>query len=257
MTVTRNNQKTPKLGKKRIDLLLLERGLVESRQQAQKYILSGAVNVDRVAVRKPAELVPLDAQIELNLNPTRFVSRGGEKLNQALDDFQIDVTGLLCADIGISTGGFTDCLLQRGAAHVFGIDVGYGQVAWRIRQDQRVTLFERTNIRYFGAATLGTQVDLIVIDVSFISLRTILDPARSLLKQTGAMVALVKPQFEVGKGKVGKGGVVRDPRQHQHVLTEIKTYLETKDYDFKGTCDSPITGAKGNKEFFIYFSPRA
>jgi len=253
MTREKTRHSSPKT---RIDLLMVEKGLVKSRQQAQKFILAGAVLANNKTVRKTGELFDPDVSLELIAKHSEYVSRGGEKIAHALDTFQLNVTDLVCVDIGISTGGFTDCLLQRGAKHVFGIDVGYGQVAWQLRQHKRLTLFERTNIRYFDTSLLNTLLDLAVIDVSFISLKKIVGIVHSMLKLKGYMLALIKPQFEVGKGKVGKGGIVKDPQLHDEVLADLHSFITQHGFCVLGSCASPITGAKGNKEFFILATPR-
>jgi len=237
----------------RIDKLLVDRGLVTSRERARRLVMSGDVWVAQQRVDKPGTLVAPDAPLEIRGADIPFVSRGGLKLDGALSHWQIDVRGMIAVDIGASTGGFTDCLLQRGARRVFAIDVGYGQFAWKLRQDPRVTLFERANIRGFAPAQLPELAGIAVIDVSFISLRLVLPTAINLLHQGGMILALVKPQFEVGKGEVGKGGVVRDPEQHQAVVEMIRQYGLDKGLECRGDYLSPILGPKGNREFFLYF----
>jgi 23S rRNA (cytidine1920-2'-O)/16S rRNA (cytidine1409-2'-O)-methyltransferase len=238
----------------RIDKLLVDRGLVTSRDRARRRVMSGDVWVAQQRVDKPGALVALDAPIELRGADIPFVSRGGLKLDGALTHWQIDVRDMVAVDIGASTGGFTDCLLQRGARHVCAIDVGYGQFAWTLRQDPRVTLFERANIRAFDPSNLPQPADLATIDVSFISLRLVLPTAISLLHTGGTVLALVKPQFEVGKGEVGKGGVVRDPAQHQAVVETIREFGVGLGLQCRGHYLSSIVGPKGNREFFLYFS---
>jgi 23S rRNA (cytidine1920-2'-O)/16S rRNA (cytidine1409-2'-O)-methyltransferase len=238
----------------RIDKLLVDRGLASSRERAHRLVMSGEVWVAKQRVDKPGALVAIDAPLEVRGVDIPFVSRGGLKLDGALTHWQVDVGGLVAVDIGASTGGFTDCLLQRGAAHVFAIDVGYGQFAWKLRQDPRVTLFERANIRSFDPSQLPQLGHLAVIDVSFISLRLVLPAAINLLRPGGIILALVKPQFEVGKGEVGKGGVVRDASQHQAVVQAIRDVGASLGLECQGDYPSPIRGPKGNQEFFLYFA---
>jgi 23S rRNA (cytidine1920-2'-O)/16S rRNA (cytidine1409-2'-O)-methyltransferase len=238
----------------RIDKLLVDRGLVGSRERARRLVMAGEVWVAEQRVDKPGALVPINAPLELRGTDIPFVSRGGLKLDGALTHWQIDVGGRVAVDIGASTGGFTDCLLQRGARHVFAIDVGYGQFAWKLRQDPRVTLFERTNIRSFDPSQLSQPADLATIDVSFISLRLVLPTATSLLRPGGTILALVKPQFEVGKGEVGKGGVVRDAEQQRQAVEAIRECGASLRLSSHGDCPSAILGPKGNQEFFLYFT---
>jgi 23S rRNA (cytidine1920-2'-O)/16S rRNA (cytidine1409-2'-O)-methyltransferase len=242
------------MAKKRLDLLLFERGLVESRAWGQRLILAGEVSVEGRVVDKVATLIDQAAQIEIR-QPPPFVSRGGLKLAEALDRFGIDPAGWVVADVGASTGGFTDCLLQRGAARVYAIDVGYGQLHWNLRQDPRVIVRERTNARYLES--LPEPVSLVTIDVSFISLRLILPQVAKWLTPQGQVVALVKPQFEAGAQKVGKGGIVRDVGTHREVLKGVSLWAEQHDWQLHGLIESPITGAKGNVEFLIWLSRTA
>jgi 23S rRNA (cytidine1920-2'-O)/16S rRNA (cytidine1409-2'-O)-methyltransferase len=235
--------------RRRLDQALVERGLAASRARAQTMVRAGLIRVAGEATDKPDQLVAADQAIEI-AGTTPYVSRGGEKLAAALDAFAIDPTGRDCLDVGSSTGGFTDLLLQRGAARVVAVDVGYGQLDFRLRQDPRVIVMERVNIRHLDR--LPMAADLAVVDVSFISLRLVLPRVRELLSPPGAVVALVKPQFEVGKGAVGKGGVVRDPDQHRLVLRELRHFAEEHGYTIAGEVPSPILGAKGNREFFLY-----
>ncbi len=238
----------------RIDKLLVDRGLASSRERARRLVMAGEVWVAEQRIDKPGSLVAIDAPLEVRGADIPFVSRGGLKLDAALTHWNIDVAGMIAVDIGASTGGFTDCLLQRGARHVYAVDVGYGQFAWKLRQDPRVTLFERANIRSFDPSQLPQLVDLAVIDVSFISLRLVLPTAIKLVRPHGIILALVKPQFEVGKGEVGKGGVVRDPTQQQAVVGAIREFGATIGLACRATYESPILGPKGNREFFLYFT---
>ena len=236
----------------RLDTLLLERGLVESRTRAQALIMSGAVFSDTQRLEKPGMQVPVDIAITVKGHDHPWVSRGGLKLSHALDHFEIDPTGLTCLDVGASTGGFTDVLLQGGAAKVFAVDVGHGQLAWKLRNDPRVVVLEKMNVRHISAADVPDPIDIIVCDVSFISLMVALPAAMRLAKPGACLVTLIKPQFEVGKGQVGKGGVVRDTALHEEVCRTIQTWLETQsDWSVNGIVESPITGPKGNKEFLL------
>lgn len=237
-------------GKRRLDQLLVERGLAESRERAKALILAGKVAVDGRKVDKAGHAVPADAAIEV-AEPLRYVSRGGYKLERALDHFRIDVRGKVCLDIGASTGGFTDCLLQRGAARVHAVDTGAGQIAWKLRTDPRVVLHERLNARYLKFDDIGERVDLAVIDVSFISVTLILPAVAPLLAEGGEMVILVKPQFEVGRGQVGKGGIVRDPKLHEAACAKVREAVEALGFRAE-IIESPILGAEGNREFLLY-----
>ncbi len=237
----------------RIDKLLVDRGLASSRERARRLVMAGEVWVAQQRIDKSGALVALDAPLEVRGADIPFVSRGGLKLDGALTHWQIDVRGMSAVDIGASTGGFTDCLLQRGAQHVFAIDVGYGQFAWKLRHDPRVTLFERANIRSFEPSRLPQAVGLAVIDVSFISLRLVLGTAIKLVRPGGAILAMVKPQFEVGKGEVGKGGVVRDAAQRQAAVDMVRDFGTSLGLTCRGVYAAPILGPKGNQEFFLYF----
>ncbi len=237
--------------KRRLDTLLVERGLVESRERAQSLILAGKVKVDGQVAHKPGKRVSADAEITLE-EALPYVSRGGLKLEEALKRFQLDLSGLICADVGASTGGFTDCLLQHGAAKVYAIDVGYGQLAWKLRQDPRVVVLERTNIRYLES--LPEPIDLATIDVSFISLELVLPPVLNFLKPGGQIIALVKPQFEAGREQVGKGGVVKDPEVHGQVLHKVATMAQDLGLQVLGLIPSSLKGPAGNVEFFIHLS---
>jgi len=239
------------MSKLRLDKLMVERGLAPSREKAQALIMAGQVVVGDHAVDKSGHQVPLDADIRIKGDVLPFVSRGGLKLRKALDLFEVDVTGLVAIDVGASTGGFTDCLLQAGALKVFAVDVGHGQLAWKLQQDPRVINIEKTNIRYLTPDQLGEAPDLAVIDASFISLSKVLPATVALLKPAGRIIALIKPQFEVGKGEVGKGGIVRDPVAHQRVIDEVSNTAQSMGLTVAGVCESPITGADGNREFLI------
>lgn len=240
--------------KERLDVLLVEKGLCESRSRAQAVIMSGEVYVNGQKSDKPGTPTDVEAEIKIRGNACPYVSRGGLKLEKALRDFGVDPTGLTCLDSGASTGGFTDCLLQNGAKQVFAIDVGYGQLAWSIRTDPRVVCMERTNIRYVTPEQLGTPVQLAVIDVSFISLRIVLPAVKALLSADGQIICLIKPQFEAGKENVGKKGVVRDPAVHQAVLN---SFLQLADELQMTVCNltfSPVKGPEGNIEFLGHLS---
>jgi len=235
----------------RLDKLLVDRGLADSRQRAAALIRAGTVLVDNVPKDKPGTQISVDADIRLKGNPLPYVSRGGLKLAAALDAFSVDPTGRICADLGASTGGFTDCLLQRGAERVFAVDVGYGQLAWKLRQDERVVVMERTNARHLE--TLPEPPSLIVGDLSFISLTKILPAVQRLAGPQAEAVLLIKPQFEVGRDAVGKGGVVRDKDARLGAINKIRSHAETSGSVVLGVIDSPIAGAKkGNIEALIH-----
>jgi 23S rRNA (cytidine1920-2'-O)/16S rRNA (cytidine1409-2'-O)-methyltransferase len=234
----------------RLDVRVHELGLAESREQAKRLILAGEVLVDGQLVDRAAAKVSLEAQIEVRAKPP-YVSRGGLKLEHALDVFGIEVAGLVVADLGASTGGFTDCMLQRGAARVYAVDVGYGQLHWSLRQDPRVTVMERVNARHLQS--LPELIDLVTIDASFISLRLLLPAAGRLLRPEGAVVALIKPQFEAGARLVGKGGVVRETSVHRLVLHRVIESALGEGWTLRGLTPSPITGPKGNIEFLVWF----
>jgi 23S rRNA (cytidine1920-2'-O)/16S rRNA (cytidine1409-2'-O)-methyltransferase len=241
-----------KAAKQRLDVQLFERGLAQSRQRAQALILAGKVLVDGEKITKAGSQVFLDCDIEIIGRDIPYVSRGGVKLAEALRDFNIDVTGLTCLDVGASTGGFTDCLLKHGAKHVTAVDVGYGQFDWALRSDPRVKVIERTNIRHLDADSLPSPVDIVCIDVSFISLKIVVPVVLKFMKQPGHMICLVKPQFEVGKGMVGKGGVVRDPALHKAVIKDLTEAFQGLNLRVLGVTPSPILGPKGNKEFLMH-----
>ena len=238
--------------KERLDILLVDRGIITSRERAKTSIMAGKVFVDGRRVDKAGEKVPVTANIEYKGEKLPYVSRGGLKLEKAMKNFPITLEGKVCMDIGASTGGFTDCMLQNGASKVFSIDVGYGQFAWKLRTDERVVCMERTNIRYVKPEDLGELVDFASIDVSFISLKKIMPATIELLKDKGEVVALIKPQFEAGKEKVGKKGVVRDIEVHKEVVFGIIDYLIEHNLNVLGVSYSPIKGPEGNIEFLVY-----
>jgi 23S rRNA (cytidine1920-2'-O)/16S rRNA (cytidine1409-2'-O)-methyltransferase len=244
---TRSTGKKPE--KQRLDVLLVERGLVESRELARRLIMAGEVSVDGQIADKPGKVVAADAELTLKAMP-KYVSRGGEKLAAALEAFPVTVQGVDCADVGASTGGFTDCLLQHGAAKVYAIDVGYGQLDYKLRGDPRVVVMERTNVRY--VETLPERVSVVSIDVSFISLRLILNVIKGWLTEGASLVPLIKPQFEAGKSDVGKGGVVRDPDIHRRVLTEVLNAAQAEGFGVHGLIRSPLKGPAGNTEFLAW-----
>ncbi|GBD12813.1 Hemolysin A [bacterium HR24] len=242
------------MAKQRLDVLLVERGLVESREKARARILAGQVLVEGKAVTKPGILVDPEATLRL-LAPPRYVSRGGEKLEHALRAFSLDVNGLTCADVGASTGGFTDCLLQHGARRVYAIDVGYGQLHPRLRGDPRVVVMERTNARYLRP--LPEPIDLATVDVSFISLTKVLPAVAGSLRPGGAILALFKPQFEARRGEVPRRGVVRDPLLHATLIGRFVAWAVGQGYRVTGPVRSPLPGAEGNVEFFFLLRPHA
>ena len=237
--------------KVRLDKLLLERKLAPTRQKAQALIAAGHVLVNDKLADKAGIMVEYSAEIRVK-ETCPYVSRGGYKLEAGLSFFHIDPTDSICLDIGASTGGFTDCLLQNGAARVYAVDVGYGQLAWKLRQDPRVVVMERTNARNLSVADFNDRIDLAVIDASFISLKILIPPLLPLFREKISVIALIKPQFEVGRGKVGKGGVVRDPALHEKVITEIIDFCKRLKLQSCGVTPSPILGPKGNKEFLIH-----
>ena len=238
----------------RIDRLLVERGLVASRERARRLVMAGAVLVGDRPVTKPGAEVADDASVRLRGEDSPYVSRGGEKLAGALDAFAIDVRDAVALDVGASTGGFTDCLLQRGARRVFAVDVGYGQLAWKLRQDPRVLVLERTNARSIVPAMFPETPDLAVVDVSFISLRTVLPAVAAALRSHSTIVALVKPQFEVGRGRVGKGGVVRDPTLRAEAVQDVRQATAEMGLEVRGEAESILPGPKGNREVFLWLT---
>jgi len=241
--------KTPK---SRADLLLVERGLVESRAKAQAVIMAGLVFSGEKRIAKPGDTLATDAPLELRGQDHPWVSRGGLKLEHGLAHFDLDPTGLTCLDLGASTGGFTDVLLTRGAAKVYAVDVGKGQLAWKLRQDDRVVVLEDTNARYLTREQVPDGIDLVVCDASFIGLEKMLPAAMALTRPGAHLVALIKPQFQAGQADVGKGGVVRDPAVHDRVCAEVRDWLAAQPgWRVLGITESPITGPAGNKEFLI------
>jgi 23S rRNA (cytidine1920-2'-O)/16S rRNA (cytidine1409-2'-O)-methyltransferase len=256
LTESLRNSNNRKPAKQRLDLLLQERGLVENREQARRLILAGEVQVNDQVVDKVGRLVASDARIQVR-QPLPYVSRGGLKLAAALDAFAVDVQGLTAIDVGASTGGFSDCLLQRGIARIYAVDVGYGQLAWKVRSDPRVAVLDRTNIRYLEHLPEHGLVDLAVIDASFIGLALVLPATLRLLKPAARVIALVKPQFEAGRQRVGKGGVVRDPATHCQVLQEIFITALRLGLQILGLTASPAPGAAGNIEFLLYLAKPA
>ena len=242
-----------KIKKIRLDLLLVDRGICQTRERARALIMSGAVLVGETKMDKAGALVSPDAEIRIEGEDNPYVSRGGLKLKGALTAFDINVRDLVALDVGASTGGFTDCLLQEGARKVYAIDVGYGQLAWKLRTDERVVNLERTNIRYFEGSEIKDDIDLATIDASFISLRLVIPAVLRLVKKNDAiMLALIKPQFEAGRDEVEKHGVIRNPEVHEKVIEGIKEFSVELGLSVMGVCESPLMGPKGNREFFIY-----
>ena len=242
--------------RERIDKLLVDQRLAESRTRAQAMVMAGSVLVDEQLVDKPSERFPTNANIRIKgrSDADLYVSRGGLKLTAALREFAIDVSGLTCLDVGASTGGFTDCLLQHGASKVVAVDVGHNQIDWKLRNDPRVELREGVNARYLSASDFDAQFDLATIDVAFISATKILPAVVPLLNERARIITLIKPQFEVGKGEVGKGGIVRDPAQHERVIAEVNTAAESLGLNVRRVIESPIRGADGNIEFLALYS---
>lgn len=240
--------------KERLDVLLVEKNIISSREKAKACIMEGKVYVDGQKVDKAGEKVNSDANIEYRGDTLKYVSRGGLKLEKAMNEYDISLENKVCMDIGASTGGFTDCMLQNGACKVFSVDVGYGQFAWKLRTDERVVCMERTNIRYVTTDDIGELLDFASIDVSFISLKKIMPATLNLLKESGEVVALIKPQFEAGREKVGKKGVVREKETHKEVVYGIVDYLLEQDLNVLGVNYSPIKGPEGNREYLVYFT---
>ena len=243
-------------GALRLDKLLVQRGLAPEEGRARALIMAGNVLVAESVVDKVGALVRLDAAVRLKREDCPYVSRGGLKLKAALEQFHIDVRGLVALDVGASTGGFTDCLLQAGAAQVYALDVGYGQLAWKLREDKRVVLIERTNIRHFTGAGLMEKAALATVDASFISLRLVIPAVLNHIAADAALLALIKPQFEVEKKDLGAGGVVENPAQHRRVIEELVSFCGENHLDVVGVCESPLIGPAGNREFFIYSRKR-
>lgn len=240
--------------KKRLDLFLVEKGLAKSRQHARSLIMAGKVLVDTLRVDKPGTPINSASDVTVRGDPMPYVSRGGLKLEAALQRTGLSVTNRICMDVGASTGGFTDCLLQHGAARVYAVDVGYGQLAWKLRQDSRVVAIERTNIRHMAQRDIPEPVDLVTIDTSFISLKIVVPAVLKFMKPDAAILALIKPQFEVGKGNVGKGGVVRDAKLRDSIILELAQFFCEQKLKCGPIVPSPILGPKGNQEYIMLLS---
>ncbi len=238
--------------KKRLDILVFERGLAESREKAKALIMAGVIYADNQKSDKPGTTYPETVSIELRGNKLPYVSRGGLKLEKAINSFGLDLSDKITMDIGASTGGFTDCMLQNGASKVYAIDVGYGQLAWKLRNDERVINYERTNVRYITKEQIPDEIDFFSVDVCFISLQLVLPVVRPFLKKDGCAVCLIKPQFEAGKGKVGKNGVVRDKAVHIEVIRKIYDFCLENGFSILGLEYSPVKGPEGNIEYLIY-----
>ncbi len=242
----------PPSPKKRLDTLTVERGLAPSRERAKALIMAGRIMVDGAPVSKPGIAIRASSVLTRKGEDLPYVSRGGLKLKAALEAFSLTIDDAVCLDVGASTGGFTDCLLQHGARRVYAVDVGYGQLAWKLRQDERVVSMERTNARHLKPDDFTEAIDLATIDAAFISLKLVVPAVRPCLKPGGSIVSLIKPQFEVGKGQVGKGGVVRDPRLHDRVIIDLEAFFRSQHFEILGVCVSPIQGPKGNREFLMH-----
>ena len=240
--------------KERLDVLLVQRGLAPSREKAKTMIMEGNVFVDQQREDKAGSFFDVEAMIEVRGNTLRYVSRGGLKLEKAMEAFGLDLSGCVCMDIGASTGGFTDCMLQNGAAKVYAVDVGYGQFAWKLRQDPRVVCMEKTNIRYVTPDQIGEPLDFASVDVSFISLTKVLEPAKALLREGAQMVCLIKPQFEAGKDKVGKKGVVREQSTHREVIEKVIAYARGLGFRVLHLDYSPVKGPEGNIEYLVHLA---
>jgi len=242
------------MGKERLDVLLVQRGLCASREKAQRLIMAGAVFTAGTRLEKSSQTLPADTPLEVR-EADRYVGRGGHKLEAALRHFAIDPSGRTCLDVGASTGGFTDCLLQHGAAKVYALDVGHGQLDWKIRRDPRVVVMERCNARHLQSSDLPEKVSLAVVDVSFISLTLVLPPMAAVLTDGGMIVALIKPQFELSRGEVGRGGIVRDDTARARAVEKIRAFAAAAGWTWGGVVDSPIAGADGNREFLCLLQP--
>lgn len=240
--------------KERLDVLLVNRGLADSREKAKAIIMSGNVYVDGQKEDKAGSSFNETVNIEVRGNTLKYVSRGGLKLEKAMENFDVTIEGKICMDVGSSTGGFTDCMLQNGAVKVYSVDVGHGQLAWKLRNDERVVCMEKTNIRYVTPEDIADKIDFSSIDVSFISLTKVLLPVKNLLTDDGQIVCLIKPQFEAGREKVGKKGVVRDIEVHLEVVNKIVTFLIENEFNILGLSFSPIKGPEGNREYLVYFT---
>ena len=243
-----------KTEKKRLDVLVYEAGYVQSREKAKAVIMAGLVYVDNQKADKPGTVYPVTAKLEVRGGTPKYVSRGGFKLEKAMQSFPIDLKGKITMDIGASTGGFTDCMLQNGAVKVYSVDVGYGQLDWKLRNDSRVVNLERTNVRYITQEQVPDKIDFFSVDVSFISLKLVLPAARKLMAENAQAVCLIKPQFEAGRENVGKKGVVRDPRVHKQVVESITSFCLENGFDVLGLDYSPIKGPEGNIEYLIYLN---
>ncbi|MDD5921652.1 MAG: TlyA family RNA methyltransferase [Eubacteriales bacterium] len=244
--------------KERLDILLVQKGYFESRQQAKSAVMEGNVFVDGEISDKVGTKISLDSVIEVRSNGCPYVSRGGYKLEESIRAFSLDLNGKVCLDMGASTGGFTDCMLQHGASKVYSVDVGYGQLAWKLRQDSRVVNIERCNVRYMKPETIGEPVDFVSIDVSFISLRHMFPVAKAVLKENGEIVCLIKPQFEAGREEMkGTKGIVRDPLIHEKTIRSVLEYAKENGLSPKGLTNSPVKGTKGNIEFLLYLKKEA
>ncbi len=247
-------KKSPKKSrptKQRLDIVLVEKGLIRSRDRAKTMIMAGKVMVNDMVADKPGTQVSMDAVIKVKEDDHPYVSRGGLKLEKALNTFPVSVKDCVCLDIGASTGGFTDCLLKNGAKKVYAVDVGYGQLDWSLRKDDRVVVIERTNIRNLAYEIVNEPMDIVVADTSFISLKTVIPSAEKFMREGTGILALIKPQFEAGKENVGKGGVVKDPEVRKQVVEDIKAFFQTRGYRVNDVVASPILGPKGNEEYII------
>lgn len=242
--------------RERIDRLLTEKGLCRSREEARRFIMAGNVIANNMRINKASTLVPLDAEISVEEKVRRYVSRGGEKLKSAIDNFKVSFTGKIAMDVGCSTGGFTDCLLKEGIAHVYAIDVGYGQLDMSLRNHPRVTVMERRNIRYLDPAEIPDRIDLAVVDVSFISLNLVLPKIRELLKAGGICIALIKPQFELEPRRVGKGGIIRKEEYVFMAVDKVRSFAEARGFKVIAVAPSMLKGAKGNQEYFIHLEAK-